>query len=41
MNEARKNDEGAIEEAKLVLIGRGVDQTAFRESLLATLGREE
>jgi G3E family GTPase len=30
--------QGNSEEAKLVLIGKGVDQSAFRKSLLATLG---
>ncbi|KAF2785682.1 cobW-domain-containing protein [Melanomma pulvis-pyrius CBS 109.77] len=38
MNEAKgKGGESGQEEAKLVLIGRGVDQPAFRESLIATL----
>ena len=31
-------DEPGQDEAKLVLIGRGVDQLAFRESLISTLG---
>jgi G3E family GTPase len=39
MNEARMNGQEQISEAKLVLIGRGIDQLAFQESLLATLSR--
>lgn len=38
MNEAKGNGgESGQKEAKLVLIGRGVDQAAFRESLVAML----
>ena len=38
-NESRGNSESAgQDEAKLVLIGRGVDQDAFKESLIALLG---
>ncbi|KAF2684337.1 COBW domain-containing protein 1 [Lentithecium fluviatile CBS 122367] len=38
MKEARTSDgANSADEAKLVLIGRGVDQPAFRESLIATL----
>ena len=32
-----KQESSAQDEAKLVLIGRGVDQPVFRESLIATL----
>ncbi|PVH93627.1 COBW domain-containing protein 1 [Periconia macrospinosa] len=35
--EAKTEEQNADDEAKLVLIGRGVDQPAFRESLIATL----
>ena len=38
-NESKGNSESAgQDEAKLVLIGRGVDQDAFKESLIALLG---
>lgn len=36
MNES-KSGQSVNDQAKLVLIGRGVDQPGFRESLLATL----
>lgn len=36
--EAKQENQDPNGEAKLVLIGRGVDQPAFKESLLATLG---
>jgi G3E family GTPase len=37
INEAKSSAEEGSSDAKLVLIGRGVDQQAFRDSLLATL----
>jgi G3E family GTPase len=37
LNEARSSTGEASGDAKLVLIGRGVDQQAFQDSLLATL----
>lgn len=36
MNEAKPTDQ-SDDEAKLVLIGRGINQSAFRESLRVTL----